>query len=108
MIELQQLAPKPDQAPSTPPYRQHIAHPAAWKASDFTSPRDYTIELTPAQIEDIQAAVRTVRAAGLKLDDIEQRHFPLPKVLPVIKEIRHQIADGRGFVLVSQLPVDRF
>jgi hypothetical protein len=108
MIELQQLAPKPDQAPSTPPYRQHIDHPAAWKASDFTSPRDYTIDLTPAQIDDIDGAVRRVRAAGLKLDDIEQSHFPLPKVLPVIEEIRHQIADGRGFVIVGQLPVDRF
>jgi len=108
MIDLQQLAPKADQVPSTPPYRRRIDHPAAWKASDFTSPRDYTIELTPAQIDDIDAAVQKVRAADLKLDDIDRSHFPLPRVVPVIEEIRHQIADGRGFVIVGRLPVDHF
>jgi hypothetical protein len=108
MTELQQLAPAADQVPSTPPYRRHIDDPAGWRASDFTSPRDYTIELTAAQIDDIEAAVRKVRDAGLRLEDIERSHFSLPRVAPVIEEIRHQIARGRGFVVVGRLPVDRF
>jgi len=89
MIDLHQLAPRPDQAPSTPPYRRHIDHSAAWKASDFTSPREYTIELTPFQIDDIAGAVQKVRAAGVGLDDINRGHFPLPALAQVIEEIRH-------------------
>src|SRR5262249_6790205 len=74
MIELSQLAPRADQAPSTPPYRQPIGYPGAWKTTDFSSPRDYTLELKSTQLDDIDDAVRNVRAAGLALEDIEQRH----------------------------------
>jgi hypothetical protein len=108
MIELTQLAPAAGQAPTTPPHRRHIDHPAAWKSRDFTSPRDYTIELSAAQIDDVDDAVKKVRAAGLALDDIERRHFPLAKVAPVIEEVRREIVHGRGFLVVGRLPIDRF
>lgn len=108
MTALHDLAPDANRMPSTPEYRQPIDHPAAWKASDFKSPRDYTIELTPAQLDDIDAAVRKVRVAGLSLDDIDKSHFPLPKLAPVIEEIRHELVDGRGFVVVTRLPIERY
>lgn len=108
MNELSTLAPRPDQPPATPVYRQTIRQPAAWKTTDFTSERDYTIELTPAQLADIDGAVGEVRARGLGLDEIEQRHFPLPTLAGVIAEIRREITSGRGFVIVRRLPVERY
>ncbi|HXJ79832.1 MAG TPA: TauD/TfdA family dioxygenase [Candidatus Methylomirabilis sp.] len=108
MIDLHQLAPRADQTPSTPPYRRTIGYPGAWKTTDFKSPRDYTIELTTAQLDDIDDAVRHVRASGLGLDDIDRSHFPLPSLAPVFERIRREITDGLGFVLVGHLPVERY
>ena len=93
---------------SEPVHREIIRHPGAWKTTDFRSERDYTIELSPAQLADIDDAMRQVRAEGLGLDEIEPRHFPLPTLAGVIEEIRHQLTDGRGFVIVRRLPVERY
>jgi hypothetical protein len=108
MTDLQRLAPRADQTPATLPHRRAIGYPDAWKASHFAGPRDYTMELTTAQLDDIGDAVRKVCAAGVALDDIERSHFPLPTLAPAFERIRHEIMNGLGFVVVGRLPVDRY
>src|SRR6516162_9191935 len=97
-----------DDAPLTPVYAAPIDHPGAWKVADFKSPGGYTIELGATQLGDIERAVRQIKAAGLGLDDLQREHFEVPSLRPVIDEIRHQIKDGRGFVVVRRLPVEDY
>src|SRR5882672_2365942 len=92
----------------TPVYASPIDHPSAWKVADFSSPADYTIELTAAQLRDIEGAMGGIKSAGLNLDDLQREHFELASLKPVIDEIRHQIEDGRGFVVVRRLPVEDY
>jgi hypothetical protein len=99
MDGLSQFAPRADQAPATPVIRRHIDHSSAWKVADFRSPADYSIDLAPAELADIESCVKAVRALGLKLEDIERKHFPLPTMAGTIEAIRREIADGRGFVV---------
>lgn len=82
--------------------------PAAWKVADFASPADYTIELTAAQLRELGQAIERIKAAGLGLDSLAREHFPLPSLAPVVEEVSHQIADGRGFVVVRRLPVEDY
>src|SRR6266851_3294816 len=91
-----------DGAPST------AMDPGAWKVADFKSPADYTIELAAAQLRDIYHSVRRIKDAGLGLDDLQREHFELASLRPVIDEIRHQIEDGRGFVVLRRLPVEDY
>jgi hypothetical protein len=109
MSELRELSRKsnPD-ALVTPLYAAPIDHPNAWKVADFETPAHYTIELTATQLRDIERAMRQIKAAGLGLDDLQRGHFELPSLAPVIGEIRHQIEDGRGFVLLRRLPVEDY
>ena len=76
--------------------------PGAWKVVNFKSPADYTIELDASHLRDIE------RAAGLGLDDLQREHFEVPSLQPVIDEIRSEIEDGRGFVVVRRLPVEDY
>ena len=94
--------------PATPVFEAPIRHPSAWKVADFKSPADYTIELSAANLRDIEQAIRQIKAAGLGLDDLQREHFELSSLRPVIAEIRHQIEDGRGFVVVRRLPVEDY
>ena len=95
-------------APATPVHGAPIDHPSAWKVADFTSPADYTIDLTATQLQDIERALRQVKTAGLGLDDLQREHFEVPSLKPAIDEIRHQIAQGRGFVVLRRLPVEDY
>ena len=95
-------------SPLTPVHGTPIDHPSAWKVADFTTPTDYTIKLDATHLHDIDRAVRQIKAAGLGLDDLQREHFEVPSLRPVIDKIRHQIGDGRGFVVVRRLPVEDY
>ncbi len=72
------------------------------------TPADYTIEFDAAHLRDIEHAIRQIKTAGLGLDDLKREHFEVPSLRPVIDEIRRQIGDGRGFVVVRRLPVEDY
>src|SRR5579863_3109955 len=101
-------SPSENNAPVTPMHGVPINGPGAWKVADFKSPADYTIELTASNLRDIEGAIRRIKAAGLGLDDLQREHFELPSLRPVIDEIRHQIEDGRGFLVLRRLPVEDY
>ncbi len=94
--------------PLTPVYGTPIDHPGAWKVADFETPADYTIELDATNLRDIERAMRRAKAAGLGLGDLQREHFEVPSLQPVIDEIRRQIEDGRGFVVLRRLPVENY
>ena len=109
MSELREIAKSAESdVPLTPIYRMAIDHPSAWKVADFASPPDYTIELTATQLDEIKSAIRRIKVAGLGLDDLQRDHFELPSLRPIIDELRREIADGRGFVIVRRLPVEEY
>src|SRR5436190_9643599 len=94
--------------PATPVFAAPIRHPGAWTVSDFRSPADYSIDLDAAQLRDIAAAMRRIKAAGIGLDGLQREHFEVPSLRPVIAEIRGQVENGRGFVLLRGLPVEDY
>jgi len=95
-------------APLTPLYAAPIDHPGAWKVADFKTPADYTIELDAVHLRDIERAIQQIKAAGLGLADLRREHFEVRSLRPVIREIRRQIEDGRGFVVLRRLPVEDY
>jgi hypothetical protein len=97
-----------DDAVATSVHQAPIVHPSAWQVADFSSPADYTIELDATQLRDIGRAMEQIKSAGLGLDDLQREHFEVPSLRPVIGEIRHQIEDGPGFVLLRRLPVEDY
>jgi hypothetical protein len=85
-----------------------IQHPSAWTVADFRSPADYSVDLDAAQLRDIAAAMRRIKAAGIGLDGLQREHFEVPSLRPVVEEIRRQVEDGRGFVLLRRLPIEDY
>jgi Taurine catabolism dioxygenase TauD, TfdA family len=109
MSELAQVSRTPGiGSPVTPMYEAPIEHPSAWKIADFRSPADYTIELSATHLREIERAIERIRSARLGLEDLQREHFEFPSLRPVIDEIRHEIEDGRGFVVVRRLPVEDY
>ena len=94
--------------PAAPVFAAPIRHPSAWMVADFRSPADYSVNLDTAQLRDIAAAMRRIKAAGIGLDGLQREHFEVPSLRPILEEIRRQVEDGRGFVLLRRLPVEDY
>ena len=85
-----------------------IAGPSAWKAADFAGNSDWIVHLTDPEIADIDAALGAARANGLSFPELIRDEFPLPVLKSRLAEIATELEDGRGFVLLRGLPVDRY
>ena len=67
---LQARAGQDTDTPATPVFAAPIRHPSAWTVSDFRSPADYSVDLDAAQLREIAAAMRRIKAAGIGLDGL--------------------------------------
>src|SRR5215470_11453671 len=94
--------------PATPVFAAPIRHPSAWAVADFRSPADYSVDLDATQLRDVAATMRRIKAAGIGLDGLQREHFEVPSLRPILDEIRRQLEDGRGFVLLRRLPVEDY
>ncbi|MGE0799878.1 MAG: TauD/TfdA family dioxygenase [Lautropia sp.] len=84
-----------------------ITHPAAWKAADYTGD-DWITRLSDAELEDVDRALNHVRAAGRRHGHFGRSDFPLPRWTARLREIVETVRDGRGFVLLRGLPLQRY
>ena len=86
--------------------RPRIRGPSAWIVADMKKREaEWTYRLSLAEIAEIEAAGKAVRARGLDLAEIRRDDFPLPTLGPVLERLRGEVLDGRGFVLLRGMPV---
>ncbi len=85
-----------------------VAGRAAWYGRDLAARRDWTRTFSPAEIAEIEAAVHAFRANGQALATIHPDVFPLPLLGQVMRRLLTELLEGRGFVLLRGLPVDRW
>lgn len=83
---------------------QHVVDPADWAAEDVQN-LEFVYQLSDAEIDDIQDAVKRVLDQGIELKDVRREHFEMPTFGKVMDEIvRDEVAEGRGFIFLRGLP----
>ncbi len=85
-----------------------ISGASVWTAEDFEGRDDWIVFLTREHVEELEGVLADARRAELGLADLTLDTFPLPSLRPVIDGIVHELENGRGFVLVRGLPMDRY
>ncbi|MEQ8817314.1 MAG: TauD/TfdA family dioxygenase [Thalassobaculum sp.] len=78
---------------------------AAWSGADLADARDWVQALDAADVAEIDAAFRAVKARGLNFADVKAEDFPLPGLAPKLAALLDEIEDGRGVALLRGLPV---
>ena len=90
-------------SPSRPP----ITGSSAWIGAELrTREPEWSYRLSPPEVAEIETALQSVRARGLDLADITRDDFPLPTLGPVLEQLRSEVLNGRGFVLLRGMPVE--
>ncbi len=85
-----------------------IAGRAAWRGADL-DPHAWRVALDAEQLEGFERALAAARATDKPLAALSRDDFPLPPRLAAdIARWRDELASGRGFLLLSGLPVERW
>lgn len=85
-----------------------ITGPSAWYGPDLAKDTSWIESLTPAELADIDAAVRAVNAAGVDLAHIRKEHFPLPVFAARLARITDDVLNGRGFALLRGFEIAKY
>lgn len=94
---------RPHEAP-----RHEPLHSAAdWRGPDLADAREWRFALTPAHVAELDAALAHAAATGKPTGALSAADFPLPTLSEQIARWRAELQDGRGFQVVSGIPVER-
>jgi hypothetical protein len=81
---------------------------AAWYGPDMAKRRDWIECLSPAEIAEIESASRRLAEVAGERPTLSAADFPLPTLGRRLADILEHVLEGRGFVLLRGLPVDRW
>lgn len=92
---------------SLPPgFPQKLNSALVWEGKDLGNSYDWSYELTPADINEIEEGLRHFQSLNQPLGFITQETFPLPNLHHTLRAISREIHAGHGFKVVRGLPVD--
>lgn len=77
---------------------------AAWYGPQMASRTDWLVELSAAELQELDAAVNAAVARSVDLVTLTEADVPLPTLGPRLHALRHEILQGRGFVLIRGWP----
>jgi hypothetical protein len=85
-----------------------ICGSSAWYGPDLARRSDWIESLSPAELAEIESASRRLALTEADWATLTRDDFPLPTLSPRLTRILDEVLDGRGFVLLRGLPVERW
>lgn len=85
-----------------------ITGPMVWTGEDLARSADWIRPVTPAEVDELDAALRAVQARGLAWPELTRDDVAIPRLAAALAEVSRELEDGRGLVLLRGLPVERY
>src|SRR5262249_16902996 len=80
---------------------QPVIDPAGWLPDSLGPVQDWAYRISGQDQDELLAAVDAFRKHGFPLPDVNRENFPLGKLKDVLADIRRELIDGRGLVMVQ-------
>ncbi len=84
-----------------------VIDPAAWDGTEMEMSESWVYRFSQDEINEILIAARAIVADGVDLTQVAKKDFPLPKTESTFARIYDELKNGRGFVQMRGLPVDK-
>jgi hypothetical protein len=82
---------------------------AAWRGPEMARRDEWLMPLAAGEIAEIENATKVLVARDADIASINARDFPLPALGPKLRaRVRDEVLNGRGFLLMRGLPVERW
>ena len=96
----------PDKLPPMP--ERELSGPHVWYGEKLANSDEWIHVLSDQEIKEIDHALECVREKSDDLLNIDRNDFILPTLGPKLIELRSEIINGRGFVLIRGLNFDSY
>ncbi|HQR36735.1 MAG TPA: TauD/TfdA family dioxygenase, partial [Blastocatellia bacterium] len=94
-------------APPHHPLPSEIQNTSTWYGPDLAERQDWIKTLSDVEIGEIETATKRLADAEIEIPSIRREDFPLPMLHERLQQILDDVLNGRGFVLLRGLPVER-
>jgi hypothetical protein len=90
---------------SLPP---EINDASVWYGPQLSGRTDWIEHLHAEEIAEVESAARQLGESSIDLTSINVEDFPIPTLGPRLRHLLKEVLNGRGFVLIKALPVERW
>ena len=87
---------------------QKVIDPAGWDNGALQNLENWSYQITASDVAELAEGVAAVKRAGVPITGIKREHFPLKGFASILADVRRELTDGRGLVMLQQFPVDEF
>ena len=87
---------------------QPVVDPAGWRPDDLRDVAAWSYRISERDIEELAAAIAVVRRNRVPLVEVARENFPLAGFAEILADVRRELMDGRGIVMLRGFPVERF
>lgn len=89
--------------------KQPLTGPAAWRGTDLAGDNSWIHQLSPETIAALDAALAQVKQRGLSFPHFSREDFALPpQVQQQLLAHADELENGKGFLVLRGLPVERY
>lgn len=85
-----------------------IASPADWRGPELLKRGDWLHTFAEQDIDEIDRALRSIRARGLTIEDISRETFVLERFPRLVERAQSQLEDGPGLFVMRGFPAQRY
>jgi len=83
---------------------QPVIDPAGWEPESLADVGSWSYRLTADDVAELVDATAQVRRAGLAPEQVTRANFPLRRFAEVLRDVRRELMDGRGVVMLQGFP----
>src|ERR1700692_1534620 len=98
-------SPRLPRTPATPMRR--VVHPAAWTSESLGGVDDFSCRIGERDADEMIAGIAAFRRHGVPSEEGARSNFPLHGLADVLADVRRELVDGRGIVMLRGFPVER-
>jgi len=88
--------------------REPITDASAWVGSEISERDDLIYRLSDEEVQELDAALRSVQERGLDALRVTRDDFELAGFAKTLVRMREELAHGRGFLLIRGFPRERY
>ena len=88
--------------------RMPFTGPSVWTGADLEADQSWRWHWQAAELAEVDAALAHAKAKGVHWLEVSRETFPLDKAAGMLAGLADELEEGRGFVLLQGLPVDRY
>ena len=86
---------------------QPVIDPAAWTPESLGSVDDFSYAITGRDADELVAAVGAFRRHDAPIEAVSRDNFPLQRFADVLADVRRELIDGRGLVMLRDFPLQQ-